>query len=935
MALTQVTVTGTFQAQPGRPTPTGYVTFQLGATITGTAGNVLAPRALIEVRLVNGALPANTKLYAVDDTGSRPIGNYYLVTEHIAGTPTRAYKIAPSVNTPGLTLDLSTVTPVLTTPALGYATTTSLPVNVRTYGAVGDGVTDDTAAIQAAVAAAYANPRGGIVFAPAGVYLISSRITFGATAGGNVQGVDLQGEGKYSTIFRCTNAAAGVTFANGQAGSRSGGFQVDGNATATGVLLKTGLCSDRVFADIFLTGGAAGSTGLLVSATQNTVFEAIYSTGNATNVQLDDGCGGLHFTRCEFNGPQTYNLRVTQTTAGDVYGSGYLVPTDVTFDDCIIERTTGSTVTHVLIDAGDKITFCGGGEVSHTTDNGSGLVARNIPLVTVTPKDFASNRIASNVSFDHWFFSGAFASPVVGGIAISYGPAGGSLPVRVSNCQFNSLTMHFQLGDSCPIDLGGGNVYYGPALMWGTYPLYVNANGALSNYADNYETNMLGTGMTKAIRWTGAAVTTGGAGIADTGGHGTVTAATSNTLTDGGRAWPTGPGFAAGSFVSIVAGSGAGHSYTITGNTPTVLTISGTFSPAIDTTSQYIITDYTPLLASASTSTSISTTRRSWIAGEWGGYAVRILAGTGAGQIRTISSSTPNTPTTLTVTSAWSVNPDTTSVFAITTGDTGTSSGGNSSTTLNDTSRTWVAGHYAGYYLRILSGTGYGQTRVISIAAANTLTITQAWTTIPDSTSVYEIVPSAADTILSSYVTGELYTRLSVDRSGTFTVGPGSAAPDTVYGRTASATFGVTDSSGNPGYLSGVGVNAAPTPTSMPIQLASAGLTTTLTVIGGSWAVLEPSHFTVPAGHTLQFRLVFIATGANAADVIGAKLVNAATFGDLTTEGTTTSTDANSTMVSTPWANMPGAHTPCFVYARNQTGARGTAAAGWLEYRYT
>jgi hypothetical protein len=49
------------------------------------------------------------------------------------------------------------------------------PVNVRWFGAVGDGVTDDTAAIQAALDAV-GNAGGGCVYFPAGTYLLSSRL---------------------------------------------------------------------------------------------------------------------------------------------------------------------------------------------------------------------------------------------------------------------------------------------------------------------------------------------------------------------------------------------------------------------------------------------------------------------------------------------------------------------------------------------------------------------------------------------------------------------------------------------------------------------------------------------------------------------------------------------------------------------------------------
>ena len=53
--------------------------------------------------------------------------------------------------------------------------------DVLDYGAVGDGVTDDTAAIQAALDAALA--AGGTMFLPAGIYRCNSALIFGNTAG--------------------------------------------------------------------------------------------------------------------------------------------------------------------------------------------------------------------------------------------------------------------------------------------------------------------------------------------------------------------------------------------------------------------------------------------------------------------------------------------------------------------------------------------------------------------------------------------------------------------------------------------------------------------------------------------------------------------------------------------------------------------------------
>ena len=61
----------------------------------------------------------------------------------------------------------------LSSPAAAAGATDALATNVKdpAYGAVGDGQTDDTAAIQAAI---NATPAGGVCFFPAGTYLVSS-----------------------------------------------------------------------------------------------------------------------------------------------------------------------------------------------------------------------------------------------------------------------------------------------------------------------------------------------------------------------------------------------------------------------------------------------------------------------------------------------------------------------------------------------------------------------------------------------------------------------------------------------------------------------------------------------------------------------------------------------------------------------------------------
>jgi hypothetical protein len=76
---------------------------------------------------------------------------------------------------------------------------------------------------------------------------------------------------------------------------------------------------------------------------------------------------------------------------------------------------------------------------------------------------------------------------------------------------------------------------------------------------------------------------------------------------------------------------------------------------------------------------------------------------------------------------------------------TGTSTGGNNATTLNDTSVARVANPFTGVgnigdTLIITGGTGGGQRRRITARTATQLTVATPWTTIPDATSTYEIV---------------------------------------------------------------------------------------------------------------------------------------------------------------------------------------------------
>jgi hypothetical protein len=88
-----------------------------------------------------------------------------------------------------------------------YSMIEGAPVNVKDFGAAGDGVTDDAAAIQAALDFVK-NIGSGAVYFPSGTYFINSKAStvdlFAAVEIDNVQNITIMGNG-YSSIIQMSN----------------------------------------------------------------------------------------------------------------------------------------------------------------------------------------------------------------------------------------------------------------------------------------------------------------------------------------------------------------------------------------------------------------------------------------------------------------------------------------------------------------------------------------------------------------------------------------------------------------------------------------------------------------------------------------------------------------------------------------------------------
>ncbi len=128
------------------------------------------------------------------------------------------------------------------------------------------------------------------------------------------------------------------------------------------------------------------------------------------------------------------------------------------------------------------------------------------------------------------------------------------------------------------------------------------------------------------------------------------------------------------------------------------------------------------------------TTGQNFVINQLTNRIIYIISGTGVGQYRKISS---NTATVITVSTAWSINPDSTSKYYIE-GLSGGFATSSTNTTLVDNTKSWTSSQWINLQIRIVAGIGAGQIRVITANDATSVTVA-AWTVNPDVTSIYLI----------------------------------------------------------------------------------------------------------------------------------------------------------------------------------------------------
>jgi hypothetical protein len=227
--------------------------------------------------------------------------------------------------------------------------------NVRHYGAVGDGVADDTAAIHAARDAAGV---GGAVVFPPGAYLTTGvSATIVSQVWQIMAGATIKSKGSGSTAGPITVDAPNVTI--------TGGGAVDGNRSVIGGNAHVWSC---------ITGTVNASDLTVDNITvQNAVFYGVWGQASRTRV-----------TRCRFSRIYATPIMLSSYYLAVLLGSTMQDTYDMEASDNFIDRRDEDPATL----ASTAISIRGNNDTSgalHTTYRGKAL--RNTILMPVNPAE--------------------------------------------------------------------------------------------------------------------------------------------------------------------------------------------------------------------------------------------------------------------------------------------------------------------------------------------------------------------------------------------------------------------------------------------------------------------------------------------------------------------------------------------------------------------
>ncbi|CAD6548595.1 hypothetical protein LMG28727_04859 [Paraburkholderia kirstenboschensis] len=270
---------------------------QMAITSIGSTGATLI---IPGPTLVSAAVTfnPNTQLF--------PINGGYLIGK--AGTEVVQIQSAPLAGPVKLFLNMAS------------RCTNGMTVYPEWFGAAADGVTDDAAAIQSAIA--FIKNTGGVVQFEARPYFLSTFVNIGTATDGSSAGQNtvLQGKGRHSTILKCSDANQGM-------------FQILGSST---VLLQ-----GIAIRDLTITKSATATGGI-------GIFSEYTAGLHLENIQIDNFLQGVGLLRATNTMAEKVTVSFSGATNGwvgfnlDGGGTGSGGNASTVLRDCYVDGSTAT-----------------------------------------------------------------------------------------------------------------------------------------------------------------------------------------------------------------------------------------------------------------------------------------------------------------------------------------------------------------------------------------------------------------------------------------------------------------------------------------------------------------------------------------------------------------------------------------------------------------
>jgi hypothetical protein len=338
-------------------------------------------------------------------------------------------------------------------------------MSVKDFGAKGDGVTNDTAAIQAAIDAALA-AGGGKVYVPKGTYIVGSLVM--------KNHVELYGDGVASTILSSSHTGYGLKTINPVNSStaawtivrdlrivNSNGANVDGGIVDVGgtfvlmenvlvqgfkygcILDQTELSTVRqchfttqLFAGMWLVNNAEYSAGAISGFSNRiTVQECQFNQAGTVYGVVEDGGVTHSFINNNFNGCST------QLRAAGVTG---LTISESEWESCTVCNVSFNLTTAAGAGVGTTSAAIISGNMFTTTAGASGNIVNNSGVAYLT---LQSNILSSPVSPSVALGASVIAEFITLGNSFSYPTAySGAAARTISSSLYGAITPGITIG---------------------------------------------------------------------------------------------------------------------------------------------------------------------------------------------------------------------------------------------------------------------------------------------------------------------------------------------------------------------------------------------------------------------------------------------------------------------------------------------------------